>query len=138
MLCGIRSQPLRDFDQVVPDELGWACPAGSFEATVRSARQKVDAACDYSILAAKEGKPRVRCTGGKTSWRPTSRMPRSAAKIQPIKGRCYAARGMERGKSSFEARHKEKPTSMLERLDRLGREGPMVSRLQNSHQEIGD
>ena len=49
---------------------------------------------------------------------PTSRMPRSAAKIHPIKGRCYASRGVEKGKSSFEARHKEKPTSMLERLDR--------------------
>ena len=31
------------------DELGWICPAGSFEATVRSARQKVVAACDYSM-----------------------------------------------------------------------------------------
>ena len=31
------------------DELGWVCPAGSFEATVRSARQKVVAACDYSM-----------------------------------------------------------------------------------------
>ena len=49
---------------------------------------------------------------------PTSRMPRSAAKIHPFKGGCYAARGMERVKNSFEARHKEKPTSMLERLDR--------------------
>ena len=45
---------------------------------------------------------------------------------------------MEKGESSFEARHKEKPTSMLERLDRRGREGPMESRFQNSHQEIGD
>ena len=49
---------------------------------------------------------------------PTSRMPRSASKIHPLKRGCYAARGMERGKSSFEARDKEKPTLMLERLDR--------------------
>ena len=34
-------------------------------------------------------------------------MPCSAAKIHPLKGECYAARGMERGKSSFEAGHKE-------------------------------
>ena len=40
----------------------------------------------------------------------TSRMPRSAGKIHPIKGGCYAARGMVRDKSSFEARHKGKPT----------------------------
>ena len=31
------------------DELGWVCPAGSFEATVRSARQKLVAACDYAM-----------------------------------------------------------------------------------------
>ena len=31
------------------DELCWVFPAGSFEATVRSARQKVVAACDYSM-----------------------------------------------------------------------------------------
>ena len=68
---------------------------------------------------------------------PTSRMPRSVAKIHLFKGECYVSRGMERGKNSFEARHKEKPTSMLERLDRWGREGPMGSRLQNIHQEIG-
>ena len=31
------------------DELGWVCPARSFEATVRSARQKAVVACDYSM-----------------------------------------------------------------------------------------
>ena len=31
------------------DELGWVEPAGSLEDTVRSARQKVVAACDYSM-----------------------------------------------------------------------------------------
>ena len=31
------------------DEVGWVCPAGSFEATVRSVRQKVVATCDYSM-----------------------------------------------------------------------------------------
>ena len=31
------------------DELGWVCPAGMFEATVRSVGQKVVAACDYSM-----------------------------------------------------------------------------------------
>ena len=32
------------------DELGWVEPAGSLEDTVRSARQKVVAACDYSPI----------------------------------------------------------------------------------------
>ena len=68
----------------------------------------------------------------------TSRMPPSVAKIYPIKGGCYAARGMERGKSSFEARHNKKPTSMLERLDQSGRKRPRGYRLQNSHQENRD
>ena len=31
------------------DELGWVCPAGSSLATVRSARQNVVAACEYSM-----------------------------------------------------------------------------------------
>ena len=31
------------------DKIGWVWPAGSFEATVRSAKQKVVAACDYSM-----------------------------------------------------------------------------------------
>ena len=43
-------------------------------------------------------------------------MPCNAAKIHPLKGGCYAARGMERVRSSFEARYKEKPTSMLKDL----------------------
>ena len=64
-------------------------------------------------------------------------MPYSAAEIHPLKGLSFAARGMEKSKISSEAKHKEKPTSVLERLDRGSREGPMGSRLQNSHQEIG-
>ena len=55
-----------------------------------------------------------------------------------MKGGCSAARGMERGKSSFEARHKEKPTSMLGRFNWSSREGLMGSRFQNSHQKTGN
>ena len=43
---------------------------------------------------------------------------RKKKKKEKMKIICYAARGMEKGKNNFEARHKEKPTSMLERLDR--------------------
>ena len=42
----------------------------------------------------------------------------SAAKIYAVKRRSSAVRGMEKSKISSEARHKEKPTSMLERIDR--------------------
>ena len=42
-------------------------------------------------------------------------MPRNAAEIHPLKGRFFAARGMEKSKISSEARIKEKPTSVLDR-----------------------
>ena len=47
---------------------------------------------------------------------PPSRMPRSAAKIHLLKRGCYAARSMERGKSSFEARHKVRHKVRCEEL----------------------
>ena len=64
---------------------------------------------------------------------PPSGMPHSAAEIYALKGWSSAARGMENSKISSKVRYKEKPTSVLERLDRWSREGPMGSRLQNSH-----
>ena len=45
------------------DELGWICAARSFEATVRSARQKVVAAYDYSMPRCKR-----RQTKGSMYW----------------------------------------------------------------------
>ena len=68
---------------------------------------------------------------------PASKMPYSAAEISLLKGRFSATRGMEKRKIRSMGRHKENPTSEQERPDRLGREGPMGSRLQNSHKEIG-
>ena len=41
------------------DELGWVCPAGSFKAAVRSVRQKVVAACDYSMPRRKRSQAKV-------------------------------------------------------------------------------
>ena len=41
------------------DKLGWVKPAGSLEDTVRSARQKVVAACDYSMPRRKRRQARV-------------------------------------------------------------------------------
>ena len=52
------------------DELGWVCPAGSLEVAVRSVRQKVVAACDYSMPRRKRRQAKGRCTGGTTSWQP--------------------------------------------------------------------
>ena len=60
---------------------------------------------------------------------PASKMPYSAAEIYPLEGWSPSARGMEKRKISSEARHKEKTTSMLGRLDRGSREIPMGSRL---------
>ena len=64
--------------------------------------------------------------------------PHSVAAIHPLKGWFSTYWGMENSKISSEARHKEKPTSVLIILDRWGREGPMGSRLQNYYQKIGE
>ena len=50
-------------------------------------------------------------------------MPYSAVEIYPFKGSSSAARGMEKSKISYAARHKEKPTSVLERLNEHGERG---------------
>ena len=58
------------------DELGWVCPAGSFEAAVRSVRQKVVVACDYSMPRHK----RRQAKGSMYWWNDQLRRERLAAR----------------------------------------------------------
>ena len=63
-------------------------------------------------------------------------MPYSAGKFTCSKGDPLLREVWKKSKISSEARHNEKPTSVLERLDRGSREGPMGSRLQNSTKRL--
>ena len=92
---------------------------GSFEDTVSSARQKVVAAFDYSMPPGK----RRHAKGSMHGWddQLVALLRECLAvrrKIYSVKGGRSVARDMERGGSSCVARHKGKPTTMLERIDR--------------------
>ena len=112
------------------DELGWARSARSMEDIVRAVRRKVVATCDHSMP-----RPGARAYQGlhvlveRPVACPASKMPYSAVEIYPLKGWFSAGRGRKKSKISSEAKHKEKPNLVLERLDRWSRERPMGSRL---------
>ena len=93
------------------DELGWVCPARSFEATVCSARQKVVAACDYSVPRRK----RRQAKGSMYWWND---------QLAALRRECLAVR---------RKLTRSKGDAMLHEACKRAK----TSRLQNSHQEIG-
>ena len=121
------------------EELGWVEPAGSLEDTVRSTRQKVVAACDYSIPRRKRRQAR----GSMYWWNDqlaTLRQECLAAlrRFTRSNGDLLLNEAWEKAKAALrQGIKKNRLQCWKDLLGEVG-EGPMGSRLQNIHQEIGD
>ena len=90
---------------------------------------------DFNKILLGTGVPGTRCTGGTTSFLSCVENALQRGGDLPAQRViiCCASHRKKQKKKEKKARHKEKPTSVLERLDRGSREGPIGSRLQNSH-----